>query len=50
MWRPTVDEIERLYERHAKHLEATHWGKFLALAPDGRYLVGDNDVTVVVNL
>jgi hypothetical protein len=47
MWRPTVDEIEQLYERHAKHLEATHWGKFLALAPDGRYLVGDDDVAVV---
>jgi len=47
MWRPTVDEIEQLYERHAKHLEATHWGKFLALAPDGRYLVGEDDVAVV---
>jgi predicted aspartyl protease len=48
VWRPTVDEIEQLYERHAKHLEATHWGKFLALAPDGRYLVGDDDVAVFV--
>ena len=48
MWRPTIDEIEQLYERHAKHLEATHWGKFLALAPDGRYLVGDDDVAVFV--
>jgi len=47
VWRPTVDEIEQLYERHAKHLEATHWGKFLALAPDGRYLVGEDDVAVV---
>lgn len=47
MWRPTVEEIEQLYQQHAKHLEAVHWGKFLALAPDGRYLVGDDDVAVV---
>ncbi len=47
MWKPTLEEIERLYEQHAKHLEATHWGKFLALAPDGRFIVGDDDVEVV---
>jgi predicted aspartyl protease len=47
MWRPTTDEIRRLYEQHAKHLEADHWGKFLALASDGRYLVGDDDLALV---
>lgn len=46
MWKPTVDEIERLYERHAKQLEATHWGKFLALASDGRFIVGDDDLEI----
>ena len=48
MWKPTIEEIERLYEKHAKQLEATHWGKFLALAPDGRFIVGDDDVEVFV--
>lgn len=46
MWKPTIEEIDQLYEKHAKHLEATHWGKFLALAPDGRFIVGDDDVAV----
>lgn len=47
MWRPTMDEIHHLYEQHAKHLEADHWGKFLALASDGCYLIGDDDVALV---
>ncbi len=47
MWKPTIEEIERLYEKHAKQLEATHWGKFLALAQDGRFIVGEDDVEVV---
>ncbi|MFN3423035.1 MAG: hypothetical protein ACK40X_15075, partial [Armatimonadota bacterium] len=47
MWKPTIEEVERLYEKHAKQLEETHWGKFLALTPDGRYIVGDDDVEVI---
>ncbi|MCX7969262.1 MAG: hypothetical protein N3B10_12385 [Armatimonadetes bacterium] len=46
MWKPTVDEIERLYEKHAKQLEATHWGKFLALTPDGQFILGEDDVEI----
>ncbi len=47
MWEPTVDEVLQLYERYCKSLEATHWGQYLALAPDGRYIVGEDDVAVV---
>ncbi|MCX7969261.1 MAG: hypothetical protein N3B10_12380 [Armatimonadetes bacterium] len=47
MWKPTVDEIERLYEKHAKQLEATHWGKFLAITSDGQFILGEDDVEVV---
>lgn len=46
MWQPTLDEVQRLYEQHAKHLEASHWGQYLALAPDGRFVVGRDDVAV----
>ncbi len=46
MWKPTIDEVERLYEKHVKQLEETHWGKFLALTPDGRYIISDDDVAI----
>jgi hypothetical protein len=32
---------ERLYDRYAKPLEAEHTGKFIAIAPDGRLMIGD---------
>jgi hypothetical protein len=32
---------ERLYDLYAKPLEAEHAGKFIAIAPDGRVMVGD---------
>jgi hypothetical protein len=44
---PTWKEVEQLYERYARHLEATHWGRYLSLAWDGRYIVGEDDVTVM---
>ncbi|MCS7186302.1 MAG: hypothetical protein RMK89_05040 [Armatimonadota bacterium] len=47
MWKPTLDEIERLYEKHAKQLEATHWGKFLAITSDGQFILGEDDVEVI---
>ena len=36
----TLDEEDALYERYGKPLEAEHWGKFIAIAPDGRTLLG----------
>ena len=33
---------DAFYERYAKHLEAEHWGKVVAIAPDGRTLLGTN--------
>ena len=29
-----------LYDRYVKHLEAEHWGKFIAVYPDGKTLLG----------
>ena len=31
---------DALYERYGKPLEAEHWGEFVAIAPDGRTMVG----------
>ena len=33
---------DRLYEQHGKPLEAEHWGKFLAIHPDGRTVLEDD--------
>src|SRR5215208_8027318 len=34
-------EMDRVYEEYGKPLEAGHWGKFIAIAPDGRSVLGD---------
>ena len=31
---------KRLYEQYGKPLEAEHWGEFVAIAGDGRYVLG----------
>ena len=35
-----LKQSDVLYERYGKPLEAEHWGEFVALAPDGRILLG----------
>lgn len=40
---------DALYERYAKHLEAEHWGEFVAIAPDGRTIVGTEKANVQDN-
>jgi hypothetical protein len=34
-------EMDKIYEEYGKPLEAAHWGKFVAIAPDGRTVLGD---------
>ena len=34
------DDEDAFYEQYAKPLEAEHWGKVVAIAPDGRTLLG----------
>jgi hypothetical protein len=34
-----VREWERLYDLYARQLEADHWGKFVAITPDGKTLL-----------
>ena len=37
-----------LYETHAKPLEAEHWGEYLVVARDGRFLVGPDDAQLLI--
>lgn len=39
-------QMERLYEQHGKPLEHEHWGEYLAIAPDGRVLLGKDILEV----
>ena len=36
----SLKQGDELYERYGKPLEAEHWGEFVAIAPDGRTLLG----------
>ena len=35
-----LQQADRLYEQYGKPLEADHWGEFVAIAVDGRTVVG----------
>lgn len=35
-----LKQSDELYERYGKPLEAEHWGEFVAIAPDGRTVLG----------
>jgi hypothetical protein len=39
-------EADRLYDRYARHLENEHWGKYVAIAKDGRVVMGETAVAV----
>jgi hypothetical protein len=38
--RSVSHEMEDVYEKYAKPLEADHWGDFVVVAADGRYTLG----------
>jgi hypothetical protein len=40
------EDLLRLYEPY-RHLEAEHWGEVLAAYPDGRYVLGTDEVQVM---
>lgn len=35
-------ESDQLYDQYAKHLEAEHWGEFVAITRDGRTMLGSS--------
>ena len=35
-----MEQSEKLYDQYAKPLEQDHWGEYVAIAPDGRTVVG----------
>lgn len=42
-----AERDRKLYERYGKPLEATHRGKYAAIASDGRVILGQDDIEVV---
>ncbi|MYE54894.1 MAG: hypothetical protein F4X34_06845 [Chloroflexi bacterium] len=38
----TLTWNDALYNKYVRPLEAEHWGKFVAVAPDGRIMLGTN--------
>ena len=42
-----ANEATLLYEKHAKGLEAEYYGEFVAIARDGRIIIGKNDIEVL---
>jgi len=43
---PSLD-IDSLYERYGRPLEQEHYGEYVAIAQDGRVIVGKDDIEVV---
>lgn len=41
-----VKRNNALYDKHVQPLEDEHWGKFVAVAPDGRTMLGTNPYKV----
>jgi hypothetical protein len=39
---------DELYERYAKHLEAEHKGKFVAIGLNGETLIGEERVKIIL--
>lgn len=39
---------DRLYKTYAKPLERDHYGEYIAIASDGRFVLGANDVDTIV--
>ncbi|HZS01153.1 MAG TPA: hypothetical protein VFE37_20715 [Chloroflexota bacterium] len=37
---PTRAEMDAVYDRYARPLEADHWGEYVAVSPGGEVLVG----------
>ena len=42
----TEEKMLRLYEPF-RFLEAEHWGEFLAVAPDGRWVLGKREIDAI---
>ena len=48
-WASTrIKEDERLYELYGKPLEEDHPSKFVAIGPDGKTILGDDDAQVLL--
>lgn len=42
-----MEQAERLYEQYGRPLEQEHWGEYIAIFPDGRFLLGPSRLEVL---
>lgn len=45
--RQRIAEADRLYERYGEPLEADHAGRYVAISPDGRTIIGPTVLDVM---
>jgi hypothetical protein len=44
---PIQDRAELLYEQYGKPLEKTHFGKYIAISPNGKTLIGNTLIEII---
>ena len=37
-----LDEFDKVDEKYGKPLEAEHWGEFVAISPEGNFVLGED--------
>lgn len=42
-----LEQADRLYEQYGKPLEQEHWGEYIAIFPDGRFVLGQSRLEVL---
>jgi hypothetical protein len=42
-----VEQAEKLYEQYGSPLEQKHWGEYVAIFPDGRFVLGESRLEVL---
>ena len=42
-----LEQADRLYEQFGRPLEQEHWGEYMAIFPDGRFLLGRSRLEVL---
>jgi hypothetical protein len=42
-----TEQAEKLYEQYGRPLEHMHWGEYIAIFPDGRFVLGQSRLEVL---
>ena len=42
-----TEQAERLYQQYGRPMEQEHWGEYIAIFPDGRFILGRSRLEVL---